>query len=306
MAHEEAVRPMTASTAASTARRPSDSGTGSGASSDFKSTVRGLETRRMEEARAKLADEGDSDKGTAAERDMAHRGLSPTYDPNPSAPSSHARLGELRRGPGAAGTAALDFTDMWRFLTTPTPRGAGVVQCYIERDKSGLGKRVYPLYQLYMKDGDRFLLAGKKRPKQKTSNYLISRSASDLSRDGENFIGKLRSNFLGTEFVAFDNGINPKDAKKRSNVGKSVRHELASVTYVRGRTSGVVFFPCRGASTLIVWLLFGIVSTGVQRVWVSRAPENAGARPQRQLGRRAVKVPAAVGAGGHFTRCRTR
>ena len=37
-----------------------------------------------------------------------------------------------------------------------------------------------------------FLLAGRKRKKSKTSNYLISTDATDLSRGGESFIGKLR------------------------------------------------------------------------------------------------------------------
>lgn len=37
-----------------------------------------------------------------------------------------------------------------------------------------------------------FLLAGRKRKKSKTSNYLISIDPTDLSRGGENFIGKLR------------------------------------------------------------------------------------------------------------------
>ena len=37
-----------------------------------------------------------------------------------------------------------------------------------------------------------FLLAGRKRKKSKTSNYLISVDPTDLSREGESFIGKLR------------------------------------------------------------------------------------------------------------------
>jgi len=37
-----------------------------------------------------------------------------------------------------------------------------------------------------------FLLAGRKRKKSKTSNYIISVDPTDLSREGESFIGKLR------------------------------------------------------------------------------------------------------------------
>lgn len=163
----------------------------------------------------------------SVEDDLRKRGLEKTYDPNPSPPSGSLSSVAMRRS-GMAPKEALDFSDMRAFLTTPTPRSAGVVQCYIERDKSGFGKKMYPLYQLYLRDGDRFLLAGKKRPKQKTSNYLISTDATDLDRDSASFIGKLRSNFVGTEFVVYDDGCNPKEARKSS---KSVRHELASCTY---------------------------------------------------------------------------
>lgn len=37
-----------------------------------------------------------------------------------------------------------------------------------------------------------FLLAGRKRKKSKTSNYLISVDPTDLSRGGDSYIGKLR------------------------------------------------------------------------------------------------------------------
>lgn len=37
-----------------------------------------------------------------------------------------------------------------------------------------------------------FLLAGRKRKRSKTANYLISSDPTNLSRGGENFVGKLR------------------------------------------------------------------------------------------------------------------
>jgi hypothetical protein len=52
------------------------------------------------------------------------------------------------------------------------------------------------------------------------------------------FFGDLylsRSNFVGTEFVVFDNGVNPKDAGSAAASAvssTSVRQELASVIYV--------------------------------------------------------------------------
>lgn len=66
-----------------------------------------------------------------------------------------------------------DLSNMRRFLTTPIPRQCGVIQCYIRRNKSGTNK-LFPIYSLYLKEGDVFLMASKKRPKNKTSNYLIS------------------------------------------------------------------------------------------------------------------------------------
>lgn len=118
----------------------------------------------------------------------------------------------------------LDLSDMTRFLMRPLPRGAGIVQCHIVRNKSGTNK-LYPIYSLYLKvlfslshlalffekDNDRFLMCSKKRPNNKTSNYLISKKENDLARDSPNYLGKLRSNFVGTEFQVFDNGSNPDD-----------------------------------------------------------------------------------------------
>lgn len=110
---------------------------------------------------------------------------------------------------------------------SPVPKGAGIVQCYIRRNKSGTNK-LFPVYSLFLKD-ERFLLMSKKRPNNKTSNYLISMTEGDLSRDGENFVGKLRSNFVGTDFQIYDNGVNPKDNPSASQ--GQVRKELGSVMY---------------------------------------------------------------------------
>ena len=51
-----------------------------------------------------------------------------------------------------------------------------------------------------------FLLAGRKRKKSATSNYLMTTDPTDLSRGGDSFVGKLRSNVMGTQFTIFDSG----------------------------------------------------------------------------------------------------
>lgn len=89
---------------------------------------------------------------------------------------------------------------------------------------------MFPEYCLYLKDGDRFLLTAKKRAKNKTSNYLISMQRGDLNRNSNNYLGKLRANFMGTEFLVYDDGEKPADLKK-SKSDKAARQELACVVY---------------------------------------------------------------------------
>lgn len=65
---------------------------------------------------------------------------------------------------------------------------------------------LFPTYFLHMEreDGKRvFLLAGRKRKKSTTSNYLITTDPTDLSKAGDSFVGKLRSNLIGTQFTLF-------------------------------------------------------------------------------------------------------
>lgn len=111
------------------------------------------------------------------------------------------------------------------------------------------------------------MLAGRKRKKSKTSNYLISVDATDLSREGESFIGKLRygpvrrvadsvglcgyavgkgvvitwsptssarSNLMGTKFTVFDNGNNPSKNPGALLEESNKRQELAAICYVSG------------------------------------------------------------------------
>ncbi|XP_055226026.2 tubby-related protein 2 isoform X3 [Gorilla gorilla gorilla] len=76
----------------------------------------------------------------------------------------------------------------------------------------------------------RFLLAGRKRRRSKTSNYLISLDPTHLSRDGDNFVGKVRSNVFSTKFTIFDNGVNPDREHLIRNTAR-IRRELGAVCY---------------------------------------------------------------------------
>ena len=73
-------------------------------------------------------------------------------------------------------------------------------------------------------------MAGRKRKKSATSNYLISTDPTDLSRGAESFVGKLRSNLLGTQFTVYDNGFSSSKEDKREE-RLNPRQELAAVVY---------------------------------------------------------------------------
>lgn len=117
------------------------------------------------------------------------------------------------------------------FVCRPAPMGE-LIQCVVSRDKSGMDK-MHPVYYLKLQRKDDeakvFLLAGRKRKYSKTSNYLISLDATDLKRDGEAYLAKLRGNFVGTGFTIYDDGRNPSKADGPAD--KPVRRELGLVSF---------------------------------------------------------------------------
>ncbi|XP_048840216.1 tubby-related protein 1 isoform X2 [Brienomyrus brachyistius] len=122
----------------------------------------------------------------------------------------------------------IEFDDLEEFVLQPAPQGI-TIKCKVTRDKRGRDRGFYPTYYLHLDNEKKaFLLAGRKRKKSTTSNYLISTDATDLSRGGENYIGKLRSNLMGTKFTVFDDGLNPDRALPDLS---NARQELAAVIY---------------------------------------------------------------------------
>uniref|UniRef100_A0A3Q3WH11 Tubby C-terminal domain-containing protein n=1 Tax=Mola mola TaxID=94237 RepID=A0A3Q3WH11_MOLML len=118
------------------------------------------------------------------------------------------------------------FDNLEKFVMQPALQGV-TVKCRVTRDQRGMDKSLYPLYYLHLDNEKKtFLLAGRKRKKSATSNYLISIDATDLSRGGENFVGK--SNLMGTKFTVFDNALNPERALPDMS---NARQELAGIIY---------------------------------------------------------------------------
>lgn len=59
-------------------------------------------------------------------------------------------------------------------------------------------------------------MTAKKQSFQTTSYYLLSTDINELTKQSPHFIGKIRSNFVGTEFTIYDTGENP--SKKQATL----------------------------------------------------------------------------------------
>lgn len=140
---------------------------------------------------------------------------------------------------GASAKGPLEdlLEDIPEFISTPCPQGQ-TVRCRITRDKKGVDRGLFPTYYLHLEKGDgnkAFLLASRKRKKSATSNYLISVDPTDLSRGGDSYVGKVRSNLLGTAFTVYDSGVSPRKAggilSSSSEDKSNARTEIAAVIY---------------------------------------------------------------------------
>ncbi|XP_066488435.1 tubby-related protein 3 isoform X2 [Tiliqua scincoides] len=179
-------------------------------------------------------EEGTDEEAAAAGEQLAS--CSPCLDlQRPTSATSQKSTAEI-----GASCAVMPQTDaqlgeaenLEEFALRPAPRGV-TVKCRITRDKKGVDRGLFPTYYMHLERDDSrkvFLLAGRKRKKSKTSNYLISIDPTDLSREGESFIGKLRSNLMGTKFTVYDHGVSP--IKAQGLVEKAhTRQELAAICY---------------------------------------------------------------------------
>ncbi|XP_020587787.1 tubby-like F-box protein 1 [Phalaenopsis equestris] len=96
------------------------------------------------------------------------------------------------------------------------------IQCFIKRNKNNSTFYLYlSLTQTFMDKG-KFLLAARRVRRGYHTEYMISLDADDLSRGSIAYMGKLRSNFLGTKFMLYDSKP-PYDGAKASNSRASRR-----------------------------------------------------------------------------------
>ncbi|KAI3451675.1 hypothetical protein Pfo_008340 [Paulownia fortunei] len=88
-------------------------------------------------------------------------------------------------------------------LKQPGPRDAPI-QCFIKRDRTTSTYRLYFGLTPSEDENDKLLLAAKKIRRATSTDFVISLVADDFSRASNTFVGKLRSNFLGTKFTIYD------------------------------------------------------------------------------------------------------
>ena len=106
-------------------------------------------------------------------------------------PSQSARMGSTGDNLGALSVASRAGVS----LKTRDKCGLGHLRP--ATDGPGPGERQGRRGGELISGNSEFLMAARKRKKNKSSNYLISLDKDDLARNSGNFFGKLRSNFIG-------------------------------------------------------------------------------------------------------------
>jgi hypothetical protein len=159
-------------------------------------------------------------------------------------------------------------TDSRAFIHTPVPKEyAGMIQCHLQRDTTGLQGNFFPAFYLHVESSvdkrkviDRieqqdqqnftsraryvcrfsqyFLMAARRVGKingQAEYNITLNSEAFSSKNYDDGYIGKLRGNNLtGTEYTLYDHGSSPnKNSNRKYAQDKTVyRRELAVIIYV--------------------------------------------------------------------------
>ncbi|XP_027364203.1 tubby-like F-box protein 8 isoform X2 [Abrus precatorius] len=120
----------------------------------------------------------------------------------------------------------------------------GPIQCFIKRDKSKLTYHLFLcLSPALLVENGKFLLSAKRTRRTTCTEYIISMDADNISRSSSTYIGKLRSNFLGTKFIIYDTQppynnaqLSPPGRSRRFSTKVSPKvpsgsYNIAQVTY---------------------------------------------------------------------------
>lgn len=102
----------------------------------------------------------------------------------------------------------------------PGPR-EHLLQCFIRRNRSTQTYYLYLSLSNTLSEDGKFLLAARKCRRPTCTDYIISLHADDMSKGSNTYVGKLRSNFLGTKFTIYDG--QPPHARAKITKSRSTR-----------------------------------------------------------------------------------
>uniref|UniRef100_A0A7N0TR61 Uncharacterized protein n=1 Tax=Kalanchoe fedtschenkoi TaxID=63787 RepID=A0A7N0TR61_KALFE len=104
----------------------------------------------------------------------------------------------------------------------------GTIQCFIKRDKANLTYHLFLcLSPALLVENRKFLLSAERNRRTTYTEYIISTDADNISRSSSTYVGKLRSNFLGTKFVIYDTQLPQACTHISSSSGQSNRRFLS-------------------------------------------------------------------------------
>ncbi|CAD8191696.1 unnamed protein product [Paramecium pentaurelia] len=110
-------------------------------------------------------------------------------------------------------------TNTDQFLNSIIPQGT-ILECDVKIVKGWFGRHLK--YNFYHSKTQKLLLSVKKSQCPRSHQFQLSKSENELD-----FVGTLESNFSGTEFILYSNGLSYKNSKDKA----SLRKELAFIHY---------------------------------------------------------------------------
>jgi hypothetical protein len=116
-------------------------------------------------------------------------------------------------------------------------------QCLIKRNKKTSTFYLYLALTPSFTDKGKFLLAARRFRTGAYTEYIISLDADDFSQGSNAYVGKLRSDFLGTNFTVYDsqpphNGAKPSNGKaSRRFASKQISPQVPAGNFEVGHVS---------------------------------------------------------------------
>ncbi|KAL8171981.1 hypothetical protein V2J09_023785 [Rumex salicifolius] len=133
-------------------------------------------------------------------------------------------VGEVVQTPEQCGLLTFPIS-----LKQPGPR-EHPIQCFIRRERSSSSYLLYlGLSPALSGEDSKLLMAAKKIRRPTCLDFVISLAKDNFSRGSSNYVGKLRSNFLGTKFTVFESQ-QPLDLSTKSTKRTPKRNHCKQVS----------------------------------------------------------------------------